>query len=60
MPSTHHPDPLFSRAEIGILACGKCGKPMRLSRIEPGPPGFDLRTFECTKCDFDTAFVVAI
>jgi hypothetical protein len=60
MPSTHHPDPLFSRAEIGILACGECGKPMRLSRIEPGPPGFDLRIFECAKCDSDRTFVVAI
>jgi hypothetical protein len=46
-----HPNPLFSRAEFGILACSKCGKPMRLSCIEPSSPGYDLRTFECEKCD---------
>jgi hypothetical protein len=28
-----------------------CGEMMMLARIEPGPPGVDLRTFECTKCD---------
>ena len=60
MPSTHHPDPLFSRAEIGILACGKCGKPMRLSCIEPGPPEFDLRIFECANCESSKTFAVAI
>jgi hypothetical protein len=34
MPPTQL-DPLHSRAEIGILACSKCGNPMRLSQIEP-------------------------
>jgi hypothetical protein len=24
---------------------------MRLARISPGPTGFELRTFECAKCD---------
>jgi hypothetical protein len=24
---------------------------MDLARIVPGPPGFDLRDFECEKCD---------
>ena len=24
---------------------------MMLARIEPGPNGSDLRTFECAKCD---------
>jgi len=33
---------------------------MRLSRIEPGPPGFDLRIFECANCESSKAFVVAI
>jgi hypothetical protein len=23
-----------------------------LTRIEPDEPGFDLRSFECTDCDF--------
>jgi len=24
---------------------------MRLARISPGPSGYDLRTFECSKCE---------
>jgi hypothetical protein len=24
---------------------------MTLARIAPGPSGFDIRTFECAKCD---------
>ncbi len=28
-------------------ACSKCGRPMRLARVEPGEPGRDLRVFEC-------------
>jgi hypothetical protein len=37
MPSTQL-NPLRSRAEIGILACSRCGNPMRLSHIEPAAP----------------------
>jgi hypothetical protein len=48
MASTHS-DPLYSRAEIGILACSKCGGPMRLSLIEPAAHGYDVRTFECAE-----------
>jgi hypothetical protein len=59
MPSTHLP-PLFSRSEIGILACSKCGNPMRLSHIEPAAPGYDVRTFECAKCESSVQFSVAI
>ena len=59
MPSIH-PDLLYSRAEIGILACSKCGNPMRLSHIEPAAPGYDLRIFECAKCDTVERFSVAI
>jgi hypothetical protein len=25
---------------------------MSLARIAPGPKGFDIRTFECGKCDY--------
>lgn len=61
MPSPFtHPDPLYSRAEIGILACSKCGNPMRLSHIEPAAPGYDVRIFECAKCDSSERFLVAI
>jgi hypothetical protein len=59
MPSTH-PDPLYSRAEIGILACSKRGNPMRLSKIEPAAPGYDVHTFECAKCESSERFLVAI
>jgi len=26
---------------------------MMLTRIEPAEPGFDIRNFECTACDYD-------
>jgi hypothetical protein len=59
MPSIHT-NPLFSRAEIGILGCSNCRKPMRLTCIEPGSPGFDVRTFECSECNTTVSFKVAI
>jgi hypothetical protein len=59
MPSTHL-TPLFSCAEIGVLACSKCGNPMRLSQIEPAAPGYDARIFECAKCDSSERFLVAL
>ena len=31
--------------------CPKCQGRMMLARIEPGPAHFDLRTFECPKCE---------
>jgi hypothetical protein len=31
--------------------CPKCQSRMMLARIESGPNGSDLRTFECAKCD---------
>jgi hypothetical protein len=30
--------------------CTKCDAEMRLTRIAPTEPGFDLRTFECSIC----------
>jgi hypothetical protein len=30
--------------------CPKCDQRMVLESIEPGPPGHDLRTFECPSC----------
>jgi hypothetical protein len=57
---SNQPNPLFSVAEIGILNCSKCGKPMRLACIEPNEPGFDLRTFECARCNAEEIFLVAI
>lgn len=31
--------------------CPKCQTRMSLARIAPGPKGFDIRTFECSKCE---------
>jgi hypothetical protein len=56
MPSIQS-EPLFTRAEIGILACSKRRKPMRLTCITRG---FDLRTFECSECNTIERFTVAI
>jgi hypothetical protein len=33
------------------LRCPKCRTRMKLARIAPGPRGFELRTFDCAKCD---------
>jgi hypothetical protein len=54
------PNPLLSVAEIGVLNCPGCGNPMRLAPIEPDKPGFDLHTFECSKCGTGESFLVAI
>jgi hypothetical protein len=59
MSSTQN-DPLFSVADIGVFSCAKCRKPMKLSSIESGDPGFDMRTFKCEKCDDTIKFAVAI
>ena len=31
--------------------CWHCETRTRLARIAPGPAGYELRTFECPKCD---------
>jgi hypothetical protein len=33
---------------------------MSLARIAPGPKGFDVRTFECPKCEYVHIMTVAI
>jgi hypothetical protein len=32
---------------------------MNLARISPGPKGFDVRTFECSKCEYIHILTVA-
>jgi DNA polymerase III alpha subunit (gram-positive type) len=39
--------------------CPKCQSRMMLARIMPGPPGYDLRNFECDKCDHVLTITVA-
>ncbi|HBB97226.1 MAG TPA: hypothetical protein DC054_17755 [Blastocatellia bacterium] len=46
----------YSRPEPSLLPieqprCPKCQSRMMLARIELGPNGSDLRTFECPKCE---------
>jgi hypothetical protein len=38
--------------------CTKCRAPMVLARIEPAKPGFDLRTFECSKCNNADQYII--
>jgi hypothetical protein len=42
-------------------SCPNCrGARMSLARIAPGPKGFDVRTFECPKCEYVHIMTVAI
>ena len=36
---------------LSSLECPRCQARMTLTAISPAPPGYDLRTFECAKCD---------
>jgi hypothetical protein len=38
--------------------CTKCGAPVILVRIEPDKPGFDFRTFECSKCNNVDQYII--
>jgi hypothetical protein len=38
--------------------CTKCGARMILARIERAKPGFDLQTFECSKCNNADQYLV--
>ncbi len=53
-------NPILDVAAFGAPRCSRCGKPMRLTCIEPGKQGFDLRTFECARCSADKILLVAI
>lgn len=50
MPEAYtRPDP--SLLPIERPRCSRCQGRMMLARIESGPNGSDLRTFECSKCE---------
>jgi hypothetical protein len=40
-----------SPSSIECPRCPHCQGRMTLAAISPAPPGYDLRTFECAKCD---------
>jgi hypothetical protein len=45
---------------IQRLRCPKCRTRMILARISPGPRGFELRSFDCTKCDHAEQIAIAL
>jgi hypothetical protein len=58
------PEKLHMRPEPCLLpvrrpGCPKCEGHMMLAAIMPGPEGFELRTFECRKCDHSFTNAVA-
>jgi hypothetical protein len=44
---------------IQRLGCPKCRTRMILARISPGPTGFELRRFDCSKCDHVEQIAIA-
>jgi hypothetical protein len=44
---------------IQRLRCPKCHTRMALARISPGPTGFELRTFDCSRCDHVEKIAIA-
>ena len=53
-------DQLHSPAEIEIIPCSRCRRPMRLAHVEPVAPGWDIRSFECWECDTVRSISAAI
>ena len=54
--ATHHMPITHTSSEPSLLPierplCPKCQGRLMLARIEPGPNGADLRTFECPNCE---------
>jgi hypothetical protein len=47
---SYSPDTPSLWLEPAIPPCAGCGARMMITRISPAEPGFDLYTFECTKC----------
>jgi hypothetical protein len=58
MPETYSSsrDPLVAGERPN---CPKCDARMNLARIARGPSGFDIRTFDCAKCDHSHIVTVA-
>jgi hypothetical protein len=54
------PVPTLFRDSLMEARCTKCGAKMTLARIEPAKPHYDLRTFECTKCNNVDQYIVEI
>jgi hypothetical protein len=59
MPDTHSHSSGPSLTAIERPRCPSCQNRMNLARIMPGPKGYDLRKFECGKCDHVITVTVA-
>jgi hypothetical protein len=44
------------RHPVARCPCPSCGVDMMTNRIERDVPGYELRTFECTKCRAETFY----
>jgi hypothetical protein len=42
------------------VICSKCQSKMFLGRIQEGPSGYDLRTFECPRCPHQLKMAVRL
>jgi DNA-directed RNA polymerase subunit RPC12/RpoP len=42
------------------IICSKCQSEMFLGRIQEGPSGYDLRTFECHRCSHELKTAVKL
>jgi hypothetical protein len=42
------------------IICSKCQSEMFLGRIQEGPLGYDLRTFECHRCSHQLKVAVKL
>jgi uncharacterized protein (UPF0212 family) len=58
MPESH-PLPDYINVQIQRPACPRCHTHMMLARIMPARIGFDIRTFECPRCDHVYEVMVA-
>jgi hypothetical protein len=45
---------------IHRLHCPRCRTRMMLASISPGPAGFEIRTFDCSKCDHVEQVAIAL
>ena len=45
---------------LGSPICPRCGTRMLLARILPDRPGYDQRTYECPRCEYDLTEIVKL
>jgi hypothetical protein len=57
MATVRKPDPEL--LPIGRPRCPKCAMRMLTANVQPGPEGFEHRTFECLRCGHSDKKVIA-